>query len=433
MLVEFKFSNFRSFSNEQTFSMVPSSSTNEDHAARNVSKVDVGPISGVLKSAAIFGANASGKSNFYRAIKLLKTIVMGSLESLGNPPIAGACPFLLNESDMLKPAMFEISFITNGKLYRYGLNTSQEEITEEWLYWTPTTRETLLFHRTGQTVEFNSRSFKEAKPFTTIKDGITTLEKTRNTVPFISVLANFDGEKATTVIEWFKHLRFTSGLVNSQLESYTERLFEKNEKFKNWALKILKTVQINDIVLTAKEGKPDPVSGDALDEELAGTINRISRRDNPDEKELKVVKEAIGFKLTLPLVFESEGTVKLIYLLGAFYFSITHPCVLIIDEFESKFHTLLSQFLIQLFQDESNPYSQLILTSHDTRLLSRDMFRRDQIWFVEKDEFQSSQMYSLLEYKDYYARRSDHYDRDYLAGSYGAIPLFPSIQEIADL
>lgn len=438
MLIEFRFSNFRSFAAEQVFSMVPSSATTEDHEETSTIKINLDLMPTLLKSSAVFGANASGKSNFYKALQIFKRILMTSLEKLETPPIEGTCPFLLNQTGMDNPSTFEVSFIVKEVLYRYGLSVSQTEIAAEWLYWTRASRETLLFHRIGQTIEFNNRSFKEAKQFISIKDGITSLEKTRNTVPFLSVLANFDGEKSSEIIDWFERLRFASGLKNSNLESYTQNLFEKNSAFKEWAVNILKAVQIKDITIVEKEKTLDfPEISDNENSELSEVAERlrnIAIKNNFMEKELKVIKEtSSGYTVSMPLFFESEGTIKLIYLLGALYYSIKNECVLMIDEFDSKFHTLLSRFLIDVFHNESNPKSQLILTSHDTRLLSKDLFRRDQIWFVDKNPLQESQMYSLLEYKEFYARKSDHYDRDYLAGSYGAIPLFKSVREIGEI
>jgi hypothetical protein len=102
----------------------------------------------------------------------------------------------------------------------------------------------------------------------------------------------------------------------------------------------------------------------------------------------------------------------------------------VIDEFDNRLHTLLCKFIIDRYHKSNSSECQLILTCHDTNLLNKDLFRRDQIWFVEKDNQHESKLYSLLEYKEYYARSSDSYSKDYLAGKYGAIPLFSSITEL---
>jgi AAA15 family ATPase/GTPase len=125
---------------------------------------------------------------------------------------------------------------------------------------------------------------------------------------------------------------------------------------------------------------------------------------------------------------ESEGTCKLLYLLGPIYDSIKNNKLLIIDEFDNKFHTLLSEFLINLYHEKNVNSSQLIMTCHDTNLLDKNIFRRDQIWFIEKNEQHESELYSLLEYKEHYTRKNNNYSKDYLAGKYGAIPLFPSAE-----
>ena len=108
------------------------------------------------------------------------------------------------------------------------------------------------------------------------------------------------------------------------------------------------------------------------------------------------------------------------------YTIINNNEILVIDEFDNKFHTLLSRFIVDLFHKHNKSSSQLVLTCHDTNLLNSNLFRRDQIWFVEKNQEHESELYSLLEYKEHYARRNDSYGKDYLLGKYGAIPLFSS-------
>ena len=130
---------------------------------------------------------------------------------------------------------------------------------------------------------------------------------------------------------------------------------------------------------------------------------------------------------------ESEGTKKLIYLLGPLYDAIRKDEILVIDEFDNKFHTLLCKFIIGLYNEKNNGLSQLIITCHDTNLLSNELFRRDQIWFVEKNNKHESELYSLVEYKEHYTRKENSYSKDYLLGKYGAIPLFSSITELDDV
>jgi AAA15 family ATPase/GTPase len=134
----------------------------------------------------------------------------------------------------------------------------------------------------------------------------------------------------------------------------------------------------------------------------------------------------------MPIEMESEGTRRMIYTLGPIYDVIKNNRVLIVDEFDSKFHTLLSKYLIGLFHKNNMCSSQLIITTHDTNLLSKEVFRRDQIWFVEKNDHHESELFSLLEYKEHYTRKSSSYRKDYLDGKYGAIPLFDNEESLEE-
>lgn len=150
---------------------------------------------------------------------------------------------------------------------------------------------------------------------------------------------------------------------------------------------------------------------------------------------IEVIKTDIdtGEEYRLPLTLESEGTKKLLTSLGPIYKAIIGNQVLVIDEFDNKFHTLLSRFFIEMFHAHNNGKSQLILTCHDTQLLSSKIFRRDQIWFLEKNRRSESQLYSLVEFKEYYNRKDGSYTQDYLQGKYGAIMPLLSFERLESL
>lgn len=439
MLIDYSVQNFSSFNSAQELSLISSTTTQEICDLENVHEVNKFGIKGVLQSAAIFGSNGSGKTNFVDSIKVLKNLVLGSLDSISESSIKYVIPFILKKEHFDIPSEFEVSFIAEGNLYRYGISIIDGEIEEEWLYWNKTARETLLFHRVKQSVNYNQRSFSEAKLFVKKEEDSWTIEKTKPHVPFLSVLSQFDGERSSVVTRWFERLNVISGIREIGFKRFTIELFEKNSAFKLWALEILKSLQIEDISIVEHEKEfPLPAPKKAIDDqELNDVFSKLKgylNKNTIKEKSIEIVKKSSdGEVFSLPLGLESEGTRKLIYLLGPLYDVIKNDEILVVDEFDNKFHTLLSKFIIQLYNKHNFGKSQLILTCHDTNLLTNELFRRDQIWFVDKNENHESELFSLVEYKEHYTRKEKSYSRDYLLGKYGAIPLFSSISELGEL
>jgi len=434
MLIEFKVKNHTSFNTPQTLSMLASTSSTERFNEKNTFPINNLGIKSLLKSAAIFGANASGKSNFIKSVRVLKSIVLDSLTTAEAHNLDNVIPFLIKEDAFDTPSEFEVSFLHKGNLYRYGISISKNIIIEEWLYWTKTSRETMLFHRNGQNIEINKRSFSEAKDFVRKENDKFVLEKTRENVPFISVLSQFNGEKSRTIVQWFKQLNIVSGIKESSFKNFTIKLFETNPEFKAWALDILSSLQIQDISIIEVDSSL-PESPPNVDEELINAMAKLRSYINKNlekQKKIEVVKKTQDGSqdYKMPLSFESEGTRKLIYLLGPIFDVITNGEILLIDEFDNRFHSLLSKYIIDLYHKKNTSNSQLVITCHDTNLLTKELFRRDQIWFVEKNANHESELYSLLEYKEHYTRKDDSYSKDYLNGKYGAIPLLKSIDDL---
>ena len=440
MLIDYSVQNYCSFNSRQELSMLASTSTKEECALNNLKKVNSFGIKNVLKSSAIFGANGSGKTNLAESLKALQMLVLGSLDSVSDNVAKKILPFILKEDYFDVPSEFEVTFLTGGNLYRYGIAVSDGNIVEEWLYWTKTSRETLLFHREKQTVNYNQRSFSEAKLFTKRNGETWLLEKTKENVPFVSVLSQFDGEKSSVVTSWFEKLNLISGLTDWGFKDFTIELFEENSDFRHWAIEILKSFQIYDLNIVEEEKNiPLPKGKRSLEsDELNDALSKLQgylESQTVKQKKIDVVKlnKITNEHYTIPLGFESEGTRKLLYLLGPLYDVIINDEILFVDEFDNKFHTLLCKFIIDLYNKNNHGDSQLIITCHDTNLLTNELFRRDQIWFVEKNDSNESELYSLVEYKEHYTRKDDSYSKDYLAGKYGAIPLFSSVAILEDM
>ena len=243
MLVEFQVQNVYSFNQKQVFSMVASSATQEVMEELNTLPVGQFGIDKLLSSAAVFGANASGKSNLVSALALFRNCVLRSLSSNEENLLSRVTPFILKPNFYDMPSEFEVSFVVEQKLYRYGLAIEDGEITEEWLFWNANKRETELFHREGQKIKFNANSFSEAEDFVVKQDdGSFEVDKTRKNVPFISVLAQFDMSISSVLVKWFLSLKIVSGLEEFGYRRFTIEQFENNPEFKTWALSVFKTV-----------------------------------------------------------------------------------------------------------------------------------------------------------------------------------------------
>lgn len=428
MIVNFSVSNAFSFKDAQNLSMLAVSSSKDDINQANVVSLKDERI---LKSALIFGANASGKSNLIKALSIMRDIVLHSVQAIESSFTKNVIPFLLSEDGPNNPSEMEVIFISDQIKYRYGISLFKGVIKEEWLYYTPSLRETMLFERDGVNIEFNKAAFGEASLF--IKDGV--IQKTRDDVPFISVVAGFNGEHSKRVVNWFNDISIISGSNEGAFTAITLKLINESNDFKLWIKKILPAFQISDIYLdeVAHDLPFNDVKTD--DENLKNLFKSLENLAKSQKAfSIRVVKKTANGEISVPIDFESEGTKKIVFLLGPIYNAMKSGGLLLVDEFDSKFHTLLSKFLFSIFHSQSENGSQIIAAVQDVNLMSTEFFRRDQIWFVDKDiETGGSNVYSLVEYKEKQRALKSSYGHDYLTGAFDAIPLFNNYKEIDGL
>lgn len=421
MLIEFSVGNYRSFKEVVTFSMVAASLTskNKHLDANNVTDA----ISDVklLKSAAIYGANASGKSNLISAIKFMKEMVLNSSKNTQADEAIDAQPFKLNTETVNQPSYFEIVFLAEGRQYRYGFEVNSKEVVSEWLYHVPTSRESLLFRRDSGEVELRS----------TFKEGRDLQERTRNNALFLSVVAQFNGVISKKILSWFRNLGIMSNLNELSvmaLRSYTLEVFNKDDYRKEIVNLIRRLdIGIDDIQIRKSPYPPAPTAG--IPKALHGLFGELSKiTEGREREEVFTVHskfDEYGKFVDLELFNidenESDGTKKLFSMAGPIIDTLLEGDVLLADELDARLHPLLTRALVGLFNsNETNPYNaQLIFVTHDTNLLSNKFFRRDQIWFTEKDRFGATHVYSLAEYK---VRNDASFESDYIRGKYGAIP-----------
>lgn len=433
MVIQFSVENYLSFKDYTTLSMVAAKPFKEHTATHLISaEEDLN----LLKSAAIYGNNASGKSNLLEAIAFMKETVLTSFRDALLESSEKRFPlekFALSTQTEKAPSFFEMIFIWEGTKYRYGFEIDYDRIVAEWLFHT-TGKETYLFKRDGQTIKVNKASFKE---------GVGKEEDVKENVLFLSLLATLGKKTASGIIEWFKKVEFINVMDNLGHRYSTIQQLKSDPEFMNWTLDFMKYLEIAKIS-TIKEELP--VEFEALnrfadqDDDLKNILSGFKNIHSkiPDVHQLvtyhrKYDKNNILID-TVPFNFEkqeSEGTKKLLYMLGPWYDAIRNNKILIVDEMDSKLHSGLSKRLIGFFNSKSKSEAQLICAVHDISILNKETFRRDQIWFVDKNQFGASELVSLGDFKTDTVRASSSFDKAYLEGKYGAIPYFENEVKIA--
>jgi AAA15 family ATPase/GTPase len=398
ILVEFRVSNYKSFKEMAEFSLVATKDkTNE--------KGSVSIIDGerILRCAAIYGANGSGKSNFISALLYMRFLI-SFYNRKGAEWGEEEQTYRLDQTSQKKPIYFEAIFFNEGVRYRYGFEIKQKTIVSEWLFVLSSSRETKLFTREGSVIEFG-RNFKEGKAIKTVRPERLLL----------TIIAEVDNKSISqSIVDWFGYTNMASGIYSGI--GYTEHVLEHHggdDKQKILNLLHRFDVQIADIFI-------NPERADAIDEDDVLIIMRNVYKGS----------EIVGQEKFL-LSDESDGTRRLVGLAGYLVEALDHGNPIIIDEIEAKLHPLVTRTIIELFNDPefNDNNSQIVFTTHDTNLLNGHALRRDQIWFTEKDRFGASHIYSLADYKEK-PRKDVSHEKNYIKGRYGGIPFIGDINEV---
>ena len=425
MLIQFKVGNYKSFKEPVTLSLVAAKIKGKDANIDENNLIRVDDKLELLTSAAVYGANASGKSNLFGAFKFMRRfIINSSKESQVNERIEVE-PFLLDAEYENKPSFFETVFLLNGLVYRYGFEVTKDKVESEWLFYTPKNKEAKLFTREGDVTQV-SRNFK---------GGQSSKELTRPNALFLSVAAQFNSETAKNVLDWFWSTRSISGYQETGYPGFTAEKFKEDLDFQQKILALIRDadVGINNIVAETISINDPTVFPDDMPEEIRDIIRKQMKGEVSLIKIKSMHRKKLGKNLSGETSFdlsqESDGTVKLFHISGPIFDALNRGSVLFIDEFEARLHTLLTRALVSLFNSkDTNPkHAQLIFATHDANLLSNELFRRDQIWFVEKDEDGATHLYSLAELK---VRKDNNFENDYLSGRYGGIPVIGDLRQI---
>ena len=407
MLLQFSLENFMSFKNKETFSLVASDLTElPDNKFQVIEDLSL------LKTASIYGANASGKSNLLVAMSFMKGFIHNSFKSSQEGEKISVNPFRLNHNNITKPICLEIAFITEDIFFKYGFEVTEVEVVKEWLY----ADEELVFLRENGSIVIGE----------CLKDEKTQIkwEMTRNNSLFISVLASTNTNIAKIVVKYFANsINIISGLKGNT-SNFTKNLIEEHPSIKKKILNLLKDV---DFAITNLSVDKINIHEDEIPLEVREFIEIDSSEIKTTHNIYNDKGEITGKTDFVASQLESSGTNQFLAISGPIIDTLENGYTLLIDEMDAQFHPLMSKFLIEVFNSTeiNKKNAQLIFTTHNVTNLSNELFRRDQIWFIEKDLVESSHLTALVEYKFNAKRvRSDErYGKNYLNGKYGAIPL----------
>lgn len=386
MLVQFMLKNVLSFKEETVLDMTAIPAYKEHMC----NLIDIGTRERFLKAAAIYGANASGKSNLYVAMNYFQKIILESLNNVDNASDTAIrkyfLPFSFENNE--ENSEFQIIEILGDSEYKYGFEYNADCIVAEWLYKKKlkTNRMVTIFERTTNKAEFGASVRKECDLY-------------QEQIPAETLVLSFFN-KLRMKTDIFK--KVYAGIMDTLiiptdfcedagiLEAFLPRIID-NEKEN--LVKFLTAIDtgIQDINYEDKERQ----------------INFFTFHQGKD-----------GKMYSLDLFWESEGTIKSILLYIYARMAILNNRSIFVDELNTKLHPLLLKFIIDLFYEEDSA-AQLIYTTHDTTLMDKKFFRRDQIWFVQKDEYGYSELLALSDFK---VRSDASFEKDYLAGVYGGIP-----------
>ena len=400
MLIRFSFKNFKSFKNENCLDMEATSLKEHEY---NVAKTENGEY---LKVSAIYGANASGKTNVLQAFDYMKKRILVSDDSKKNSPIdeENVYSFMINND----PIALEVEILAkNNKIYKYGFEVLKDTIISEWLFEKRVNKFYSIFER-----ENNNVSMKPNK----ISDLVNIDERTL----FLNIYSKIDrnNEDFSNVYDWFVNSTYLD-LGNPNFERFINNRVSlkilSDENYKKELLKFIKTI---DSGIEGIKTTPDSLEAVKSNNGIID-IEVLHRGENGEVK-------------ALPFYLESNGTRKMFHLFDFFMDALKNGMVLFIDELDAKLHPLLTRYIINLFHnsDTNKGNGQLIYSTHDTVNLNKETFRRDEIWFAEKDKDGISEIYALSDYileDDKNAgkkvRNDATYNKDYLTGRYGAIPV----------
>ncbi len=415
MLIEFSVENYRSIGETQTLSLVAKGGNELKESVCECSFPGIGEVQ-LSKVAAIYGANASGKSNVFKALRFMQYFVVDSATEIKPSEKVQVQPFRLSEAKRGEPSLFEVHFTADGIRYRYGFRVDSDRVHSEWLYSFPKGRKRLFFvreydHRTADTEYTDGKHYKVDSQLAA---------KTRENALFLSVAAQFNDEQLLPAYEWFQgQLRLLdfSWSKHFSLDTSVNIAVADASRRKHMA-RMLQMADLGiedfeiEVIQVEEKDLPADLPREVREELIDSGIADICFVHKGDQE------SRVKFRIQ----DESGGTQKLFALAGPWTDMMNQELCVFIDELGANMHPLLTQGLIRLLcrTQKSSPCTQLLFTTHDMTLLDQSFLRRDQVWFTEKNHEGETELYPLTDYRP---RKNEALQKGYLAGRYGALPL----------
>ena len=419
MLLNFKIKNFRSIKDEVVLDLQATS----DKAMKESSLIEDSNVS-LLKSVAIYGSNASGKSNIMKAFVAFRVMV---LESLLRGNTTSSLPseiFKLNTDMEKKPSFFEMTFLIQNEVYSYGFEMTKQVISKEWLKQKKGNK--TLFERNEQEIKTNKNYFKESSE--------VLKKQTSERVLFLSVLSSNNAPLSKEIVQFVQKINYISGTNRGNTMDFAFKKFLDDPQMAKQMKKFIVEADFGIVDIKASEkyilAKDVQNMPDKFKELFFKEGSKVAERSlkflhkkfNKNKEEIE--KESLDF-----FSEESEGTQQMFALSAPILDTLENGKILFIDEIDASLHPILCQYLISIFNSkEKNPNNaQLVFTTHDVSLLRDDLLRRDQIYFTEKNKFGETELFSLSDIKE---RKGLDFAKRYLEGRYNAIPYISDYENL---
>ena len=397
MLIEFSAENFMSIKDEVRLSLAagPGKEHRETHVMTPELNKGVRSIP-LVRSAAIYGANAAGKTNLLLALGTMRDIVVESARELGELPTT---PFRFDSDSQARPTTFEVIGIVNRMRFQYGFSATRDKVTEEWLFTWPRGRIQLWFERTSDADDGTVNCTFGDK---VAGDKEVWRRATRPNALLLSTAVTLNSEQLRPIFDWFSHNLHISN-VDGWGNEFSVKWCRGSRKAEVVEFLRAADLAIDDVRVVLDESSEDEHS----DTEAQVRLTHDTQRGRPVE---------------LNLYDESHGTQKMFAFAAPWRDSLQSGHVMVCDELHDNLHPALVRFLVDRFHDpELNKNgAQLVFTTHETSILNQDVFRRDQIWFCERNFRQETSLFPLTDFRP--RRKVENLERSYLGGRYGALP-----------
>lgn len=424
MLVQFTVRNFRSIRDEQTLSLVKGKGS--ELSGQNSFDPQAPATGELLRSAVIYGPNAAGKTSLIDALKTMKDLVTTSSTKLQHGDELPVVPFKLDRNTEGQPSEFEVIFVADGTRYQYGFSASEDRVFEEWLLAYPNGRPQRWFGRSWD-VDDKKYCWDMGSALSGQKQ--LWQESTRQNALFLSTAVQLNSIQLKPVYDWFRQKLRLANVVGWTPE-FTASQCEDLDSRK----RILNFIKAADIDIQDIKIESEKFAAQHLPAEMPEEIRERILDNLKDHKvyDIKTIHHGLhGQLVEFDFDDESDGTQKLFAFAGPWLDVLDKGYVLLVDELHDNLHPKIVQFLVDLFhQPEINKYgAQLVFTTHDTSILNQDVFRRDQVWFCEKDAMKSTRLYPLTDFSPRKGR--EDLEAGYLSGRYGALPYLRNFLKVS--